>query len=144
MQKIMLATLASAALLIARGPVDPVNHSKGVAVKGYDVLAYFEDSRAVKGSPQFRYEWMGAEWQFVSRDRRDRFASAPEKYAPQYGGYCAWAVGHNYTADIDPEAWRIIDGKLYLNYSRGVQAKWDAERTRLIQEADRNWAGLHR
>jgi hypothetical protein len=144
MKKIMPAALATAVLLIAGSPVDPVNRSAGVAVKGYDVLAYFEDGRAVKGSPQFAYEWMGAKWQFVSGARRDRFASSPEKYAPQYGGYCAWAVGHNSTADIDPEAWRIVEGRLYLNYSRSVQAKWEQDRSRWIQEADRNWSGLHK
>ena len=145
MQKILLGAIASAILLIAKDPVTPVNRgSSGLAVKGYDVVAYFEDGRPVKGSPQFTHEWMGAKWQFSSSERRDRFAASPEKYTPQYGGYCAWAVGHNYTADTDPDAWRIVDGKLYLNYSKGVQSKWEQDRAKWIGDADRNWPGLHR
>jgi hypothetical protein len=145
MTKILLAAAVWAALLIAKSPVDRVNRTPGgVAAKGYDVVAYFEDGRPVKGSSRFTYEWMGANWQFSTGERRDRFAAAPDKYAPQYGGYCAWAVGHNYTADVDPEAWRIVDGKLYLNYSKSVQSKWEQDRTKWIREADRNWMGLHR
>ncbi|MBI4910774.1 MAG: YHS domain protein [Acidobacteria bacterium] len=129
---------------IAKDPVKPVNANRmGVAVKGYDVVAYFTESKPVKGSPQFSFDWMGAKWQFASAAHRDQFSAEPAKYAPQYGGYCAWAVGHNYTADTDPEAWRIVDGKLYLNYNKSVQQKWEQDRGKWIADADKNWPTLH-
>jgi YHS domain-containing protein len=105
--------------------VDPVNKNRqGAALKGYDPVAYFRASAAVKGSPQFTYSWSGANWQFSSGDNRDEFIRQPEKYAPQFGGYCAWAVSNNYTADADPEAWRIIDRKLYVIKLEGVSSHY--------------------
>ena len=98
----------------------------------------------MKGSARFTFEHDGATWQFASAENRDRFAAAPQSYAPRYGGYCAYAVGNGYTASTDPEAWSIVDGKLYLNFSKGVQARWEARRDHYIQEADRNWPGVLR
>ena len=88
--------------------------------------------------------WRGALWQFATTQHRDLFAQNPEHYAPQYGGYCAYGVGENHTADIDPEAWKIIDGKLYLNYSKDVQQNFLKEPAVRIQRADQNWPGLHK
>jgi YHS domain-containing protein len=116
-----------AALPLAAGfaAEDPVNKNLfGAALKGYDAVAYFKEGRAVKGKDEFRQDWMGAKWYFASAGNRDEFAKNPEKFAPQFGCYCAWAVGHGKTADIDPEAWKIVDGKLYLNYSKDVQKMW--------------------
>ena len=76
----------------------------------------------MEGERKFTHKWMGTEWRFASAKHRDLFAENPEKYAPQYGGWCAWAVSQGYPASVDPEAWRIVDGKLYLNYSKSVQA----------------------
>jgi hypothetical protein len=87
---------------------------------------------------------MEATWLFSSAENRDRFAADPQKYAPQYGGYCSYAVSQGHTASIDPEAWRVVDGKLYLNYSKGVQKKWEMDTTGYIQKADQNWPGLHK
>jgi hypothetical protein len=78
----------------------------------------------------------------ASRDHRDRFAQAPTQYAPQYGGYCAWAVSRGYTADIDPEAWRIVEGRLYLNYSKRVQRRWEQEMSGNIAKGNANWPGV--
>ena len=128
----------------ARSLVDPVNNNSAIAIKGYDPVAYFKQSAAVKGSPQFTTQWMGATWQFSSAENRDQFATTPEKYAPQYGGYCAYAVSEGHTASIDPEAWKIVEGKLYLNYSKGVQKKWLADTTGRIQSGDKNWPTLHK
>ncbi|MCI0392003.1 MAG: YHS domain-containing protein, partial [Acidobacteria bacterium] len=101
----------------AAAAVDPVNKNLfGTALKGYDAVAYFKEGHPVKGKDEFRHDWMGAKWYFASVANRDEFAKSPEKYAPQFGGYCAWAVGHGYTASIDPQAWKIVDRKLYLNY----------------------------
>ena len=121
--------------------VEPVNASfiGGVAIDGTDPVAYFTEGRPVKGSRAYSYTWNGATWRFASAHNRDLFAANPERYAPQYGGYCAWAVSQGYTAGIDPSAWKIVDGKLYLNYSKGVQAKWLANTKDLIRQADRNW-----
>jgi len=87
---------------------------------------------------------MGATWLFSNVENRDLFAANPEQYAAQYGGYCAYAVSEGHTASIDPEAWKIVDGKLYLNYSKGVQKKWLADTTGRIQRGDKNWPTLHK
>ncbi len=142
---VAIVLLTAAALVNAGGKVEPVNRNLfGTAVKGYDVVAYFTQGTAVKGRSEFRHDWMGAKWYFVSAANRDEFAKSPEKYAPQYGGYCAWAVSNNYTADIDPEAWKIVGGKLYLNYNRDVQKMWEKEQAERIKKADANWPGLHK
>ena len=126
-------------------PVAPVNiNGKGLALKGYDAVAYFEQDQAVKGSPQHFHQWMDSTWRFSSKEHGDRFAADPERYAPQYGGYCAWAVSQGATAPIDPKAWTIVDGKLYLNYNRGVQKQWRRDAPARIEEADRHWPRLHR
>jgi hypothetical protein len=131
--------------LSAKTPVDPVNRDRnGFAIKGYDPVGYFEQKRPVKGGPTFTHQWNGGTWQFESARTRELFISNPEKYAPQYGGYCAWAVSNNYTASIDPEAWKIIDGKLYLNYSKRIQRMWEPDAAKRIMDADRNWPGLHK
>lgn len=142
---IFAAALLCAAALYAGSPVDPVNKSRrGLALKGYDPVAYFTDSRPLKGSADSSYEWMGATWWFANSVNRDLFRTNPEKYAPQFGGYCAWAVSNGYTADIDPEAFRIIDGRLYLNYNKDVQKKWEAAIAQRIEDANRNWPSLHK
>jgi YHS domain-containing protein len=124
--------------------VDPVNSNENIAIKGYDPVAYFKLSAPVKGSSHFAHQWMGATWQFSSAENRDLFAANPVQYAPQYGGYCAYAVSEGHTASIDPEAWKIVDGKLYLNYSKGVQKKWLGDITGRVQRGDKNWPTLHK
>jgi YHS domain-containing protein len=117
----------------------------GVAIKGYDPVAYFTEGKPVKGDSKFAYEWNGAKWHFANAAHRDAFQAAPEKYAPQFGGYCAWAVSRNYTASTDPlNAWKIVDGKLYLNYDRDVQKTWEEDIRGNIAKADGNWPKLSR
>lgn len=145
MKKLILLSLSSAALCLGGGPVEPVNKDRaGVALKGYDPVAYFEAGQPVKGQAAFSHSWMNAKWFFGSQANRDKFAAGPEKYAPRFGGYCAWAVSQGYTAPIDPQAWKIVDGKLYLNYDKSVQKKWEKDVRRLIADAEKNWPGLHR
>ncbi len=92
-----------------------------VAIKGYDTVAYFTRNEAVQGSPEFSYRWLGATWHFVSEENRELFMQDPVKYAPQYGGHCADGVSFGtITTNIDPKAWRIIEGKLYLSYDPGA------------------------
>ena len=140
------AILAFAAVAaFARGPVEPVDKNRdGLALRGYDPVAYFTQSKPVRGVPQFSFHWMNATWWFASQSDRDLFTAEPEKYAPQFGGYCAWAVGHNYTADGDPEAWKIVDGKLFVNYNKDVQKKWEPDAANWIAKAMQNWPSLHR
>jgi hypothetical protein len=114
----------------------------GVAVKGYDVVAYRTDGAPVKGRVEFEYRWQNAVWRFASAGNRDRFATSPESFAPQFGGYCAWAVSRGYTADIDPEAWRLVDGMLYLNYSKRVQRMWEQDIAGNIAKGRLNWPGV--
>lgn len=142
---LVLVLIASVMIAVrsASAAVDPINKNIfGTALKSYDAVAYFKESRPVKGRDEFRHDWMGAKWYFASAANRDEFARNPEKFAPQFGGYCAWAVANGYTASIDPEAWRIIDGKLYLNYSKDVQKKWEANIPGFIKQGNENWPKL--
>jgi hypothetical protein len=142
---LLLVLIASPlARVDAQGPPKtPINvDADGVALHGHDAVAYFTENKAVPGSAAFEQVWGGARWRFASAANRDRFAAAPATYAPQYGGYCAWAVSRNYTADIDPQAFAVVNGKLYVNYSTLVQVRWRLSRDANIAAADRNWPGL--
>ena len=142
---ILTLGIAAALPLFGDSKADPINKDgSGVAIKGYDPVAYFTQSKPVKGSSAFTHQWMNSTWWFASAEDRDEFARNPEKYAPQYGGYCAYGVSQGHTAPIDPEAWTIIEGKLYLNYSKGVQKKWEQDVPGNIVKADRNWPDLHK
>jgi YHS domain-containing protein len=141
----LTAGLLAALVLTAAAKVHPVNKNrKGVAIKGYDPVAYFEQNGPLKGKSDFAHDWNGASWWFSSAANRDTFAAAPEKYAPQFGGYCAWAVSNGYTADTDPDAWRVVDGKLYLNYNKEVQRMWLQDVRKRIEDGNRNWPALHK
>jgi YHS domain-containing protein len=120
--------------------IEPVNKtSDGVAIKGYDPVSYFTDRKPVIGSRDFEYVWMGVKWRFSTPEHRDLFIKNPEKYAPKYGGYCAYAVSQGTTADIDPDAWNIVDGRLYLNLSKRIKDKWSQDIPGYIKKADEKW-----
>ena len=121
--------------------VKPINSTRfgNLAIDGYDPVAYFEQAKAVEGDKRFSHEWNGAVWRFVSEEHKTLFAGAPEKYAPQYGGYCAYAVAKGSTANGDPELWTVHEDKLYLNYSKSVQKKWVVDIPGHIAKADKNW-----
>lgn len=114
----------------------------GIAIRGADPVAYFTESAYVAGSDAFTHDWQGATWQFASAANRDAFAANPEAYAPQYGGFCAWAVSQGYTAEIDPNAWNVVDGKLYLNFDRRIQQRWEKDISGHIAAANQNWPGV--
>lgn len=138
-----ILSLLAPMLLTVSLAAAPVNTNwRGLAIKGYDPVAYFTDGKPVEGSSNFTHEWEGAKWRFASAEHRDAFAKEPARYAPQFGGFCAWAVSQGYTADIDPEAWKVIDGKLYLNYSPKVQQKWEEDAAGNIAKAEANWPAL--
>lgn len=113
------------------------------AVSGYDPVAYFTEGKPIKGKSEFEYDYKGADWYFSTQENLELFKANPEKYAPQYGGFCAWAVAAKHDrAPGDPEYWRIVDGKLYLNYDKSVQEKWEQDVPGFIAEADRYWPTL--
>ena len=141
------STIAAASLpLVAITPAyagkDPVYTSWGVAIRGTDPVAYFTENRPVEGSKKHSFEYQDATFYFASAENRDLFAANPEKYAPQHGGYCAWAVSLGYTASTVPEAFTIVDGKLYLNYSLGVRSQWEADQANRIRLGDENWPSV--
>ena len=109
------------------------------AIRGYDAVAYHTEMKPVKGSPAYTYQFNGATWRFASEENLQRFQDNPERYAPQYGGYCAYAMSKGYVVSSDPDAWKIVDGKLYLNYSLGVRKTWLKDVPGYIAKADANW-----
>ncbi len=117
----------------------------GVAIGGTDPVAYFTKGKPVMGLATYAADWNGAAWHFASSENRDAFAAAPEKYAPQYGGFCAWAVAARQKLySTQPENWTIENGKLYLNYNDNIQAKWEQNKQGFIVDGDRFWPGLSR
>ena len=118
------------------------NETNGVAIKGYDPVAFFKESKPVRGKDDFRFDYKGSTFIFSSADNRATFAADPEKYVPQYGGYCAFGTARGYKADIDPATFTVVDGRLYLNYNTQVQKEWAADRTRFIREADERWPAV--
>jgi hypothetical protein len=114
---------------------------EGIALGGNDAVSYFSGAPA-KGSDEFSTDWKGAKWKFVSAANRDAFTASPDKYAPQYGGYCAYAVSKGATAPGDPNAWTVHEGKLYMNYSAAVKETWAKDIPGNITKADGNWPNV--
>ena len=150
MRRFPLAALLTASLLVAGGTVagQPARAAEApvytgflssLAVNGHDPVAYFTEGKPVEGSAKFESRYNGATWRFASAANKAAFDAEPERYAPQYGGYCAWAVSQGYTAKGDPANWRIVDGKLYLNYNAEVQQTWEKDIPGNIGKADGNW-----
>ncbi|EWY38374.1 hypothetical protein N825_12785 [Skermanella stibiiresistens SB22] len=126
----------------AKEPAVYTGFFSSVAVGGYDPVAYFTKGQPVEGGKEFSTRWMDAEWRFASAENRDLFIKSPEKYAPQYGGYCAWAVAQGKTASGDPKLWKVVDGKLYLNYDQEIQQRWEKDIPGHIASADHNWPSV--
>lgn len=145
-RRLLVAALTLTALLAAAGTalaLDPVFSTYlGGAIRGYDPVAYHTEGKPVAGKRAHRVEWKGATWSFASAGNKALFESDPEKYAPRYGGYCAWAVSQGYTASIDPDAWSIVDGRLYLNYNLEVRDHWSKDIPGNISKGDVNWPKL--
>jgi YHS domain-containing protein len=141
-RNVAIAAVAFAALASAAIAAEPIYTKDGLALSGYDAVAYFAEGKPVKGKAELEHAWGGVRWRFASAANRDAFAKAPEKYAPQFGGWCAWAVSRNYTAPTDPAAWKIVDGKLYLNDDTSIRAKWEKELPGIIGQAEKNWPAV--
>ena len=151
--KSVILTVTAAAALLAGALLSPQSAQareaeiytgtfSSLGAGGYDVVAYFKLGRPVAGNGQFSTGFKGATWQFSTKENLDAFRASPVSFAPQYGGYCAWSIAQNYTASGDPEVWKIVGGKLYLNYDRSVQAKWEKDIPGFISKGDRNWPGV--
>jgi YHS domain-containing protein len=115
----------------------------GVAIMGYDPVAYFTEGRPVRGSEELAYEWLGTPWHFATREHRELFIEDPIRYTPQYGGFCVGEVAANgVTINIDPDAWAIIDGKLYLGYDKGFASEFASRPEEYLVKAEANWPEL--
>jgi hypothetical protein len=146
--KIIAVALAVAAAIIfgmalpsqAETKSEIYKNWQGLAIKGFDPVAFHKAGKPVEGSSKYELKWKDVKWRFASAEHRDVFKAAPDKYAPQYGGYCAWAVSQGTTAGVDPKnAWKIVEGKLYLNYNVDIQKKWVKDIPGNIKKADANW-----
>lgn len=142
---VVKSTSVESAASIETRAATKVYTEDGVAIGGADPVAYFSSASEgdfVAGSPDYTHNWNGVTWQFASAENRDEFAANPEQYAPQYGGHCAWAAAQNAIAAIDPSAWEIVDGKLYLNLNQKIQTRWQKDIPGNIAKADTNWPAL--
>jgi hypothetical protein len=129
-----------ATVLAANKPAPAINAaSDGLAAGGFDVTAYFTDGKPVRGNAKHELMLRGATWRFASTESKARFQANPWVYAPQFGGYCAWAVSQGYLASGDPEQWKIVDGKLYLNFNARAKELWEADQQAAIERGHANW-----
>ena len=142
-RRLLIAGLAAMPFARKAEASEPRVHAPGgLAIAGHDPVAYFREGRPVKGRAEHAIEWNGATWRFASAANRAAFANDPDAYAPQFGGYCSYAVSRGYTASTDPEAWTVQGGKLYLNYSRNVRAIWSRDMAGNIARGNANWPGV--
>jgi YHS domain-containing protein len=135
----LAAGAALAILAAAPALAGSVNEAGGVAIKGYDPVAYFTEGKAVDGSPDITVTYEGATFEFASAANRDLFAADPTRYAPQYGGFCAFGTSRGYKADIDPQAFTVVGDRLYMNYNLEVRQEWAKDVPGNVAKADANW-----
>jgi YHS domain-containing protein len=151
--RIMLAAIALGVLAMGAVAIGSTAHAatkpqiyrdfgSNLALSGFDAVAYHSQGAPVRGIGQFKTTWNGAEWRFASAANLAAFTANPAKYAPQYGGYCAWAAAQGYTAKGNPNNWRIVGGKLYLNYNSKVQTEWEKDIPGFVKKADANWPAV--
>ena len=129
-------------IALARSPEIYTGILSSTAVGGYDPVAYFTEGKPVEGKRGITWTWKGATWRFASEKNRDAFKAKPDAHAPQYGGHCAWAVSNGYTAKGDPKYWKVVNGKLYLNYNAKVQGDWEKDAAGHISKGDINWPAV--
>ena len=145
-----LAAAALAAAGVARAaaqtdtprPVNTLGSAEGLAIRGYDPVAYFREGGPRQGKPEFSVRHGGATWRFASAEHKALFEADPERYLPAYGGFCAYGTSRGYLVKIEPEAWSIVDGRLYLNYDLGVRETWTRRTKTYIARAEGNWPRL--
>ncbi len=142
---LVLLTLGTAAF--AASPVNTLKNSffstpTDTAINGYDTVAYFTQNAPVKGQDAHTFEWKGAKWKFASAANLELFKGNPDKYAPQYGGYCAYGVAKDNLVKVEPDQFTIYEGKLYLNFDASVQKEWAKDRAGYIKQADQKFLQL--
>lgn len=140
----IIAMVLAIAAFAANAWAGEFYEKEGVAIKGYDPVAYFKDRKPAKGSPEHKAEYQGSVFHFSSKANRDAFTANPAKYAPQYNGFCAFGTAGGYKAAVDPAAFTIVDDKLYLNYNQDVRKQWSADIPGFVARADRNWPAVLR
>lgn len=138
----LLSRTAGAGAVVAAIP--QVYTREGLAVSGYDSVAYFRDGRLVPGISGYRLKWRGAVWQFASAEHRQAFEMDPKAYAPQFGGYCAYTVAEGRPRKAEPDLWTIHAGRLYLNHDATLQKLWRQDMERYIAAAEKNWAQIEK
>lgn len=116
-----------------------IYQKNGLAIAGYDAVAFFTESKPTRGLGAHSFLWKGATWTFSSDSNLAKFRDDPQKYAPQYGGYCAYGMSNGYKAPTQAETWTIIDSKLYFNYNKQVKETWSKDPSGYIRKADVNW-----
>jgi YHS domain-containing protein len=136
---ICLLSLCVVSATLADAPIPAVNTEHGLAIKGYDPVSYFTAGKPTPGLTQFSTTYKGAIYRFSSAENRARFIATPDKFVPQYGGYCAFAISLNQIADIDPDQWAIVNDKLYLNNGFFAQSLWSLDKSGNIVRGDHNW-----
>jgi YHS domain-containing protein len=119
-----------------------VFNSNGIAIHGYDPVAFFTENKPEKGKEQFSYKWQDVNWLFATKENLESFKAMPEKYAPQYGGYCAYGTAAGHKAPTETDTWTIVGDKLYFNYNKNVKALWLKDQKNFIEKADKNWPGI--
>lgn len=137
-----LTAVAAAPPAAAAAPEVYTPRFSSLALGGYDAVAYFKQGQPIRGAAEFSYEYKGATWRFATTENRAAFIADPDAYAPQYGGYCAWAAARGYTAPGNPKNWKVVDGRLYLNYNDSVQREWEKDIPGFIASADKNWPDI--
>jgi hypothetical protein len=125
--------------LQSHAQISPVFAPGGKAIRGYDPVAFFSESKPVMGYDSLTFMWKDASWMFATKENRDLFVATPEKYTPQYGGYCAYGTSEGHKAPTQVETWSIANGKLYFNYNKNVQKEWNKNQPALIEKADKVW-----
>lgn len=142
MKTLIILFLALSLHSVTFGQKSEVYISEGKAIAGYDPVAYFTEKKPVMGKSEFKLEYQGAIWYFSSEANKKLFQANPGTYAPQYGGYCALGAAGGYKAKISPDAWAVVNNKLYLNYNQNVQMDWLKDQDALIKKADGNWPSI--
>jgi len=135
------AAFLTPGMAAAKGVIFAPNND---AIRGYDPVAYFKVGKPVKGKAQYKTQWQGANWSFSSRENLDAFTKSPDKYAPAYGGYCSWAMSQGRIATTLPEAWDIVDGRLYLNYNLDIRRTWRGDIPGFIKQANSRWPKIRK
>jgi YHS domain-containing protein len=142
MKKVIMLTLFLFLIAPVFAQEGEVFATKEGAINGYDPVAYFKQEKAVKGKKELTFQWKGASWYFSSEENLEAFKSDPEKFSPQYGGYCAYGTAEGHKATTQPDAWTVVSDKLYLNYNKNVKSLWMKDQKALIEKADKNWPAV--